>query len=114
MTIAKRLVSFIEKIKKCEKSVLRSNLSVIKSDVRTVTGRNLRSILRLCDKSTVQQLCQSDTVLYHGELDQWRVMAIIEAIKVGAGEMALPEGWSGKRSWRRPAADDHGIIILIS
>ena len=95
VTLAQRLLTFIEKIKKSGKNVLRSTLSVVESDSRTVTGRNLRSILQLCDKSTVQQLCHSDmdTVLYRGEPDQWRVVAILEALKVRAGEMDLPEGW---------------------
>ena len=76
---------------------MRSTLSVVESDSRTVTGRNLRSILQLCDKSTVQQLCPSDMdrVLYRGEPqpDQWRIVAILEALKVRAGEMDLPKGW---------------------
>ena len=95
VTLAQRLLTFIEKIKKSGKNVLRSTLSVVESDSRTVTGRNLRSILQLGDKSTVQQLCPSDmdTVLYRGEPDQWRVVAILEALKVRAGEMDLPEGW---------------------
>ena len=31
--------------------------------------------------------------LYYGEPDQWRIVAILEALKVRAGEMDLPEGW---------------------
>ena len=72
---------------------MRSTLSVVESNSRTVTGRNLRSILQLCDKSTVQQLCPSDMdrVQYYGEPDQWRVVAIFEALKVRAGELDLLE-----------------------
>ena len=96
VTLAKRLLSFFEKIKKSEKSVLRNTLNVVESDVRTVTGRNLRSILQLCDKSTVQQLCPSDmdTVSYYGEPDQWRIVTIAEVLKVRASEMDLPEDWA--------------------
>ena len=95
VTLAQRLLTFIEKIKKSDKNVLRSTLSVVESDSRTVTGRNLRGILQLCEKSTVKQLCPSDmdTVLYRGEPDQWRIVAILEALKVRAGEMDLPKGW---------------------
>ena len=95
VTLAKRLLSFTEKIRKSEKSVLRSTLRLVESGVRTVTGRNLRSILQLCEKSTVQQLCPSDmdSVQYYSEPDQWRIVAILEALNVRAGEMDLPEGW---------------------
>ena len=95
VTLAKRLLSFTEKIRKSEKNVLRSTLRLVESDVRTVTGRNLRSILQLCEKSTVQQLCPSDmdSVQYYSEPDQWRIVAILEALNVRAGEMDLPEGW---------------------
>ena len=95
VTLAKRLLSFTEKIRKSEKSVLRSTLRLVESDVRTVTGRNLRSILQLCEKSTVQQLCPSDmdSVQYYSEPDQWRIVAILEALNVRAGEMDLPKGW---------------------
>ena len=95
VTLAKRLLSFIEKIRKSDKKVLRSTLSVSQCDVRTVTGRNLRSLLHLCDKSTVQQLSPSDmdTVNYYGDPDTWRIVTIREILKARAGELDLPEDW---------------------
>ena len=95
LTLARRLLSFIEKIKKSDKPVLRSILSVVECDVRTVTGRNLRSILQLCDKSTVEQLSPSDmdTVSYYGEPDVWRIVTIREILEARAGEVELPEDW---------------------
>ena len=95
LTLARRLLSFIEKIKKSDKPVLRSILSVVECDVRTVTGRNLRSILQLCDKSTVEQLSPSDidTVSYYGEPDVWRIVTIREVLEARAGEVELPEDW---------------------
>ena len=95
LTLARRLLSFIEKIKKSDKPVLRSILSVVECDVRTVTGRNLRSILQLCDKSTVEQLSPSDmdTVSYYGEPDVWRIVNIREILKARAGEVEVPEDW---------------------
>ena len=95
VTLARRFLSFIEKIRNSDKSVLRNTLSAVESDTRTITGRNLRSILHMSDKSTVLQLCPSDmdSVQYYSEPDQWRIVAILEALKVRAGEMDLPEGW---------------------
>ena len=34
-----------------------------------------------------------DSVQYYSEPDQWRIVAILEALNVRAGEMDLPEGW---------------------
>ena len=95
LTLAKRLLSFIQNIKKSEKTVLRSMLSVVESDVRTITGRNLRSLLDMCNKSTVQQLRPSDmdTVNYYGEPDTWRIVTIREIIEARAGEVEMPEDW---------------------
>ena len=93
--LAKRLLSFTERIKKSDKKVLRSTLSVVECDARTVTGRNLRSLLQLCNKSTVQQLTPSDmdTVSYYGEPDTWRIVTIREILEARAGKIELPEDW---------------------
>ena len=94
-TLAKRLISFTERIKKSEKSVLKQILALSESDVRTVTGRNLRSILLLTDKSRISQLHPSDMekVNYYGEPEQWRIVTILEGLQLRAGELELPEGW---------------------
>ena len=94
-TLAKRLIAFTERIKKSEKSVLQQILALVESDVRTVTGRNLRSILLLTDKSRISQLHPSDMekVNYYGEPEQWRIVTILEGLQLRAGELELPEGW---------------------
>ena len=94
-TLAKRLIAFIERINKSEKSVLQQILALVESDVRTVTGRNLRSILLLTDKSRISQLHPSDIekVNYYGEPEQWRIVTILEGLQLRAGELELPEGW---------------------
>ena len=98
VTLAKTLLSFIEKSKKSDKKVLRSTLSLVEADVRTITGRNLRSILLMCNKSTVQQLSSADmdTVNYYGEPDTWRIVTIVEMLKARAGEVKLPEDWDSE------------------
>ena len=95
ITLARRLLTFVEKIRSSEKKVLRSTLRLVESDVRTVTGRNLRSLLNMTNRSTVQQLCPADmnNVIYHGEPEMWRIQSIIEILKVRAGELDQPEGW---------------------
>ena len=96
VTLARRFLLFIEKIRNSDKSVLRNTLRAVESDTRTITGRNLRSILHMSDKSTVLQLCPSDmdTVSYYGEPDQWRIVTIAEVLKVRASEMDQPEDWA--------------------
>ena len=69
-------------------------LSLVESDARTVTGRNLRSILVLTDKSSISQLYphDMDSVNYYGEPEQWRVVCIKEVLQMRAAEMELPDG----------------------
>ena len=95
MTLAKRLIAFTDRIKKSDKSVLKQILGLVESDVRTVTGKNLRSILLLTDKSRIDQLHPSDMEImsYYGEPEQWRVVSISEVLQMRAGELELPDGW---------------------
>ena len=95
LTLAKRLLTFTEKIRKSEKPVLRHIMKLVESDVRTGTGRNLRSILLLTDKSSLNQLHASDVdqVQYYTEPEQWRVLSILEILELRAGEVELPQGW---------------------
>ena len=96
ITLAKRLLTFRQSIQKSDKSVLKQILNIVESDVRTVTGRNLRSILILTDKSSVQQLQRSDLeiISYYGEPEQWRIVSIMEVLQMRDFEMGLPDGWS--------------------
>ena len=63
--------------------------------MRTVIGRNLRSVLLLTDKARINQLQPSDMELvsYYGEPEQWRIVSINEVLQMRAGELELPDGW---------------------
>ena len=67
----------------------------MESDVKTLTGRNLRSILVLTDKSFINQLHPHymEIVNYYGETEQWRVVCINEVLQMRAAELELPDGW---------------------
>ena len=95
ITLAKRLLTFIDKIMKSEKSVLKNILTQVQSDARTVTGQNLRSILLITNISSIDQLHTQDIdqVSYYGEPEQWRVVSILEALRMRAGELELPPDW---------------------
>ena len=54
--LVKRYLSFIEKIKKSGKTCLKQLLDLVKKDVRTVTGHNLRSIMLLARQNRIDDL----------------------------------------------------------
>ena len=95
MTLAKRFLSFTEKLRKSEKPVLRHMISLVENNVNTVTGRNLRRILLLTNRPTIQQLRPSDldTVSLYGEPELWRVLAVTDILEMRAGDLQLPAGW---------------------
>ena len=94
--LAKRFLTFVEKLRNSDKPVLRNTISLVENDTRTVTGRNLRNILLLTDRPDVQHLRPSDmeTVFLYGQPDLWRVLAITDILDMRAGDLQLPDGWS--------------------
>ena len=93
--LAKRFLKFVEKLRQSEKPVLRNMISLVDTDVQTVTGRNLRRILLLSDKPNVHQLRPSDMdrVNLYGDPELWRVLAIREILEIREGDLKLPDGW---------------------
>ena len=96
ITLAKRFLTFVEKLRSSEKPVLRQTIRLVENDLRTVTGRNLRNILLLTDRPDVQRLRPSDMedVCLYGQPDLWRVLAITDILKMRDGDLQLPDGWS--------------------
>ena len=95
LTLAKRFLVFIEKLRNSKKPVLRQMISLVENNVNTVTGRNLRRILLLTNRPTIQHLRPSDldTVCLHGEPELWRVLAVKEILDIRDGDLQLPAGW---------------------
>ena len=89
MTLAKRFLSFTEKLRNSEKPVLRHMISLVENNVNTVTGRNLRRILLLTNRPTIQHLRPSDldTVSLYGEPELWRVLAVTDILEMRAGDL---------------------------
>ena len=96
LTLAKRFLLFIEKLRNSKKPVLRQMINLVENNVNTVTGRNLRRILLLTDKPTIRHLrpCDIDTVCLYGEPELWRVLAVTEILEIRAGDLQLPAGWT--------------------
>ena len=53
--------AFINKIEKSRKKALKALLEIAKKDVRTTTGKNLRMIMIMVGKGTVQDILIDDT-----------------------------------------------------
>ena len=64
--LMRNYLGFIKRIKESSKPVLRQLYMLASSDVRTVTGSNLRNILLLTDKLQVEDLEPSlvDNIIY--------------------------------------------------
>ena len=48
--LLKRFLRFLKQIEKSSKSAIKSLLSICKNDCRSITGKNLRKIMLMCDK----------------------------------------------------------------
>ena len=84
-TLVWRYLSFISKIQKSEKTSLRKLLNLVKSDVRTTTGSNLRSIMLLAGNNTIQEVLSSNIdVEYHKleEEQKWKTILLGEIIDI--------------------------------
>ena len=60
-TLIKNFLGFIEQIELTPKSVAKSLLETIKYDVRSTTGSNLRNIMQLMGKESIDDLCKNHT-----------------------------------------------------
>ena len=76
-TFSQRFISFIEKLRKSKKPILRVLLSEIQHDVRSNTGRNLRMLMLHTDKSDISQIVMSDAenlpYFDMAEEEEWRI-----------------------------------------
>ena len=98
LRLIKNYLGFIKRIQKSSKLVLRQLYQLVCTDVRTVTGSNLRNILILTNTANVDDLHPAlvDNIKYHEvEVDQmWRIGLVRELLDIKYGNLNLPEGWS--------------------
>ena len=84
--LAMRFLGFMSQIERSAKGIPKRLLNFIKHDVRSTTGRNLRKILLLTEKTNVEQLDKIDasSVKYHPlrEEEAWKVNLIKELIDI--------------------------------
>ena len=98
LTLIRNFLSFINKIKKSSKPVLRQLYEIVKNDVRTTTGSNLRNILLKTSLTSVDNLHPGivQQIKYEEirEIDKWRVPIIQEAMDIKCGKVNPPVGWT--------------------
>ena len=82
--LIKRFLRFIQQIENCPKKILGNLLQLIKKDVNSVTGANLRQIMILCGKQNIVDLEPIDANLieYHPipVEEYWRVSAVKDIV----------------------------------
>ena len=96
--IMTRMMGFVKKLEMSKKQVLRQLIRLTMTNTQSVTGRNLRGILLLTQKSRVEDLDEDDVknIQYHrlDDTEEWRVVTIKEVLEMQSGERELPEDWS--------------------
>ena len=92
--LVKRFLTFLEQIRKSEKSSSKFLLETILHDARSTTGANLRNILLNTDKSDVSELVPDDAfkVKYHiiKSEEQWRLPFIADIIEAKNDQLSIP------------------------
>ena len=79
----KNFIQFITKIRNSNKPLLRTLLEAIKCDTRSTTGKNLRGIMLLTSKGSIDELCVNDHFSYfpRPEDDEWKIELLTQMIE---------------------------------
>ena len=100
IVLQKRFLSFIDQILKSKKrlpKLMLNVINVIKDDIRSTTGKNLRGILLQTNKLNVNQLTVSDSqqLNYHpiDENQKWKIKVIKEVLSTRNEELTV-DGFS--------------------
>ena len=97
--IIKRFLSFIKQLENCPKKLVGNLLRLFKRDVNSTTGRNLKEILNLTDKTNIDDLVASDADLlqYHPipDHEKWRVPIMKDIISARMHQQQI-EGFTFK------------------
>ena len=98
-TLVKNFLSFIDQIKKSNKTVSKVLLETLKYDTNCTTGSNLRNIMKLVNKRNIDELNTTDytEIEYHKipADEEWRIGVVRDIIDIRNGEASL-EGFSLK------------------
>ena len=91
--LAKRYLSFIQKIQNSQKTALKNLLTIVQSDVRHITGFNLRTLMLLAEKTSIEELRPNiEDFHYHKipEAENWRIAILKEIVNAKENEYTVP------------------------
>ena len=91
--LVKRYISFIEKVRNLPQRTLQNLLRCVQSDVRIMTGSNLRTIMILEGKNKIEELGIGTVDFdYHQvkESDAWRINFVQELVELKHGGLHVP------------------------
>ena len=93
--LIERFLGFLEQIKKSRKTVPKHILKYVKSDVRSITGSNVRNILLLTEKDNFEEVTKHDIkeLKYHASAgdDSWKISFIKEITEIKNNKLGLNE-----------------------
>ena len=93
--LIKNFLSFIDQIKHSNKIVSKVLLNTIKYDVNSVTGSNLRKIVQLVNKKSIDELSPEDArkIVYQPVPidDEWRIGMLKELLDIRNHDASLQE-----------------------
>ena len=93
--LIERFLGFIDQIVKSRKAIPKHVLKYVKHDVKSVTGSNLRNILLLTDKNTVEEINSTDIkkLKYHevAKENDWKIGLLKEIIETKNNQLSISE-----------------------
>ena len=91
--LIKRFLSFIEQVKRSTKVIPKQIMKIVKHDSLSVTGSNLRNIMILLEKDTIEEISITDVdnIVYSAALEEnmWKIDCVKELLDVIHGDTAL-------------------------
>ena len=92
-TLIGRFLKFVDQLRKSKKVCLKNLVNTIQYDVQSVTGRNLRKIMLLADRNTIDELNPFDATNIKfkevPESEQWRIGMVHELTDIKFGNSEL-------------------------
>ena len=86
ISLMKRFINFTDKLSRSTKISARNIFNIMKNDCRSTTGRNLRMIMKYCDKFRMTELCakeiSSQFYMKIPEKEAWRISLVQELLDI--------------------------------
>ena len=91
--LMKRFLGFLSQIKNSSKKIPSFLLNIVKNDARSTTGYNMRNMMLLFNKNTIDDIEEKDITEYVyapvDKKDEWKIQILKELIDVKNGELEL-------------------------